>query len=226
MQRNREDRSLTLGLKERPHPLGHESGKILRVTVLQRTDDVPGNPFVLPNRYRPIEGIPPPAARAIVRAIPACLAIRAQRHRGRMAKLNQAGDAHDRTEASTVHAACGVQEVNRSVEQPARSAAPRSNGAAEFRLHGAAIIYTGMMSVTILLFASVAEAVGQRRIEFPDGEGLRVGDIRDALMRDYPVLEAFIPNLLFALNEQYADEATAVPAGSTLALIPPVSGGT
>ncbi len=81
------------------------------------------------------------------------------------------------------------------------------------------------MSVTILLFASVAEAVGKRRIEMPTGEGVRVGDIRDALVREYPVLQGYLPNLLFALNEEYADETAIVNPGATLALIPPVSGG-
>jgi hypothetical protein len=58
------------------------------------------------------------------------------------------------------------------------------------------------MTVTILLFASVAEAVGKRRIEMPAGEGVRVGDIRDALVRDYPVLERYLSTLLYAVDEE------------------------
>ena len=48
---------------------------------------------------------------------------------------------------------------------------------------------------------------------------------RDRLLAVHPELERFVPTLLYALNEEYARETDAVPAGATLALIPPVSGG-
>ncbi len=79
--------------------------------------------------------------------------------------------------------------------------------------------------MTILLFASLAEKAGTRRIELERLEGDTVGSVRDRLLGVHPELERFVPTLLYALNEEYARETDAVPAGATLALIPPVSGG-
>ncbi len=79
--------------------------------------------------------------------------------------------------------------------------------------------------MTILLFASLAEKAGTRRIELERLEGDTVGSVRDRLLGVHPELERFVPTLLYAVNEEYARETDAVPAGATLALIPPVSGG-
>lgn len=81
------------------------------------------------------------------------------------------------------------------------------------------------MNVTVLLFASVAEAAGERRIVLDAPDGARVVDIRDSLLERYPALERFAPNLMYAVNEEYAELDTAVEEGATVALIPPVSGG-
>jgi molybdopterin converting factor subunit 1 len=81
------------------------------------------------------------------------------------------------------------------------------------------------MSVTVLLFASVAEKVGLRRLELSSAPGETVGDVRDRLVCAYPALEPFVPNLLYALNEEYVKPDALVADGATLALIPPVSGG-
>jgi molybdopterin converting factor subunit 1 len=81
------------------------------------------------------------------------------------------------------------------------------------------------MGVTILLFASIAERAGTRRLELPLSPGDTVASVRDRLIGTYPQLGAFVPTLLYALNEEYVRESEPVPAGATLALIPPVSGG-
>jgi molybdopterin converting factor subunit 1 len=81
------------------------------------------------------------------------------------------------------------------------------------------------MGVTILLFASIAERAGTRRLELPLSPGDTVASVRDRLIAAHPQLGAFVPTLLYALNEEYVRESEPVPAGATLALIPPVSGG-
>jgi molybdopterin converting factor subunit 1 len=85
--------------------------------------------------------------------------------------------------------------------------------------------YNRGMHVTVLLFAGLAEKAGCRRLELPLREGDTVGSVRDRLIGAYPVLEGFVPSLLYALNEEYVRPHEAVPPGATLALIPPVSGG-
>ncbi|GIW16680.1 MAG: molybdopterin synthase sulfur carrier subunit [Tepidiforma sp.] len=82
-----------------------------------------------------------------------------------------------------------------------------------------------MGSVTVLLFASLAERAGTRRLEVEVGEGELVRDVRDRVVARYPQLAAAVPTLMYALDEEYAREDAPVRAGATLALIPPVSGG-
>jgi molybdopterin converting factor subunit 1 len=81
------------------------------------------------------------------------------------------------------------------------------------------------VTVTVLLFASLADKAGTRSLELPCHEGDTVAAIRDRLVDRFPQLGPFVPNLLYALDEEYVKPGEPVPAGSTLALIPPVSGG-
>lgn len=81
------------------------------------------------------------------------------------------------------------------------------------------------MQATVLFFASIAEQVGLRRLEIEVEPGATVGSVRDRLVTAYPQVARFLPALLYAVNEEYAREGDLLPAGATLALIPPVSGG-
>lgn len=81
------------------------------------------------------------------------------------------------------------------------------------------------MDVTILLFASIAEKAGTRKLSLPSEPGDTVAKVRDRLLERFPQIVDSLPTLLYALNEEYVKEWEPVPAGSTLALIPPVSGG-
>lgn len=81
------------------------------------------------------------------------------------------------------------------------------------------------MSVTVLLFASLAEKAGVRRVELAREPGDTVSSVVERIFGRYPALRDFEPNLLYALDEEYAKAEASVPDGSTLALIPPVSGG-
>ena len=77
----------------------------------------------------------------------------------------------------------------------------------------------------MLLFASVAERAGTRKFTLELPEPATVASARDAIVARFPALASFVPNLMYALNEEYARENEAVTPHSTLALIPPVSGG-
>ena len=81
------------------------------------------------------------------------------------------------------------------------------------------------MNVTVLLFASIAEQAGTRRICLAYQAGDTVATVRDRLLETYPQLARFVPTLLYAINEDYAKAEDVVPANATVALIPPVSGG-
>lgn len=77
----------------------------------------------------------------------------------------------------------------------------------------------------MLLFASLADRAGKRRVELPYAPGDTVASVRDRLLDAFPALAGFVPTLLYALDEEYVRAGDPVPPGATLALIPPVSGG-
>lgn len=81
------------------------------------------------------------------------------------------------------------------------------------------------MEVTVLLFASIAEKAGTRRLTVPAETGDTIAKVRDRVLARFPQIAAMLPTLLYALNEEYVKEWEPVPAGSTVAFIPPVSGG-
>lgn len=82
-----------------------------------------------------------------------------------------------------------------------------------------------MGTVTVLMFAGLAERAGVRRIELESAAGDTVAAVCERLLARIPEIEPFLENLAYAVDEEYAGEDTPVPAGATVALIPPVSGG-
>lgn len=87
------------------------------------------------------------------------------------------------------------------------------------------VVYNREVNVTVLLFASIAEAAGVRRVEVPLQPGDTVAAVCERFMGGHPELRRFVPTLLFALDEEYVKGDAEVVPGATLALIPPVSGG-
>lgn len=85
--------------------------------------------------------------------------------------------------------------------------------------------YNESVEVTVLLFASVADKAGVRRLQVQVPEGATVASVRDRVVEQFPQLGPALPTLLYALNEEYVKESAPVTSGATIALIPPVSGG-
>jgi molybdopterin synthase catalytic subunit len=81
------------------------------------------------------------------------------------------------------------------------------------------------MNTTVLLFASVAEMAGTRRLSLDLRDGARVLDLERELVRRYPKLAGLADRIVYALNEEYVDRGQVIRAGDTVAVIPPVSGG-
>jgi molybdopterin converting factor subunit 1 len=80
------------------------------------------------------------------------------------------------------------------------------------------------MTVTVLLFASYADALGRPSIELALPAGATVGDAlrRIAAM---PGASQVPPSPLVAVNERYARLDQALEGGDEVAIIPPVAGG-
>jgi molybdopterin converting factor subunit 1 len=80
------------------------------------------------------------------------------------------------------------------------------------------------MTVTVLLFASYAEALGASSLAVELVGDATVADVV-AKVRARPGADRLPPTTLVAVNQQYADAASLVHDGDEVALIPPVAGG-
>ena len=81
------------------------------------------------------------------------------------------------------------------------------------------------MRCTVLPFAHLIDALGSEPIDLDLPDGSTVADVLQHLAKLHPAIRTLKGRLAVAINERYATPATPIPDGSTLALIPPVSGG-
>jgi sulfur-carrier protein len=80
------------------------------------------------------------------------------------------------------------------------------------------------MTVTVLLFASYADALGKSAIELDVNPGSTVRDILSTLS-SMPGGDRLPPRPLIAVNEEYASANTELLGGEEVAVIPPLAGG-
>jgi molybdopterin converting factor subunit 1 len=80
------------------------------------------------------------------------------------------------------------------------------------------------MNVTVLLFASYADAVGRPELDLDLPSGATVADALERVAQ-LPGADRVPPSPLVAVNERYASLDQRLAQGDELALIPPVAGG-
>jgi molybdopterin converting factor subunit 1 len=80
------------------------------------------------------------------------------------------------------------------------------------------------MTVTVLLFASYADALGRSRVELALEPGATVREMV-ARLSALPGADALPPRPLVAVNQRYASADQVLTAGDEVAVIPPVAGG-
>jgi molybdopterin synthase catalytic subunit len=80
------------------------------------------------------------------------------------------------------------------------------------------------MAIHILYFAASREAADAARESIPYSPGT-VGDLRRALQERHPPLERVLPRCRIAVNQEFAEDASPLPDGAEVALVPPVAGG-
>lgn len=80
------------------------------------------------------------------------------------------------------------------------------------------------MTVTVLLFASYAEALGRSALELSLPAGSTVDDALGQIT-SLPGADRLPARPLIAINERYATRTAVLRAGDQLAVIPPVAGG-
>lgn len=81
------------------------------------------------------------------------------------------------------------------------------------------------MNVTVMMFAAARDAVGAPEVVVELPELAKVSDLRIALAAEYPQLAPLLSQALFAINAQFAEDASPIPSTGEIACIPPVSGG-
>lgn len=81
------------------------------------------------------------------------------------------------------------------------------------------------MKVCIRLFAVAKDIAGSDSVWLELPEGATVGQLRERLAAQMPALAAVLPQVLFAVGNDYARDEMVIPPTSEVACIPPVSGG-
>jgi MoaE-MoaD fusion protein len=81
------------------------------------------------------------------------------------------------------------------------------------------------MTVSLRFFASLREAVGQKEMRLDIADGATIDDLKARLSLDFPKLEAMLPRVVCAIDDEYVAADERLRDGAQVALIPPVSGG-
>ena len=82
------------------------------------------------------------------------------------------------------------------------------------------------MQIEVLSFAAARERAGAGAESLSLADGSTLADLVGVLNGRHPALEPLWPHMRLAVDEAFvADRATPLADGSTVALIPPVSGG-
>jgi sulfur-carrier protein len=81
------------------------------------------------------------------------------------------------------------------------------------------------MVVVVRLFARAKDLAGadSLRVELPDGA--TVAALKTALAAGWPKLSSIVFRSAIAVDEEFATDNSLLSAGSVVALLPPVSGG-
>jgi molybdopterin synthase sulfur carrier subunit len=80
-------------------------------------------------------------------------------------------------------------------------------------------------TVSVKLFAGLQGLVGKPVVELALPSGATVGQLRDKIVEEYPVLEAFIGTLVCAVNEEMVPVDHVLADDEKVELIPPIAGG-
>ncbi len=81
------------------------------------------------------------------------------------------------------------------------------------------------MKIQVKLFAAAREALGSQTVCVDLPQSATAADLRAAIAAQCPVLDSTVRHWLLAINHQYANDTTVIPADAEIACIPPVSGG-
>jgi molybdopterin converting factor subunit 1 len=82
-----------------------------------------------------------------------------------------------------------------------------------------------MPDIHVRLFAGLHDLVGKRDLVLAMPAGATIGQLRDRLGEEYPIVQPFLTTLVCAVDEEYVPPEHVLSEGDDVALIPPISGG-
>ena len=81
------------------------------------------------------------------------------------------------------------------------------------------------MRVRVKLFAVARQRAGREMIDVEIPPAATAGQLRAAVIEQWPALADVIPHVRLAVNNEYALDTANITANAEIAIIPPVSGG-
>jgi molybdopterin converting factor subunit 1 len=81
------------------------------------------------------------------------------------------------------------------------------------------------MRISLQLFASLREIVGQKNVDLDIREGSTVEELKERLAVQFPALGPIMKTIACAIDDEYVAVDQVLHEGAAVALIPPVSGG-
>lgn len=81
------------------------------------------------------------------------------------------------------------------------------------------------MQISVRLFAGIREIIGSDSLDVALADTATVADLKHVIAVRFPAAVNLLRRTLVAVNQEFAADPEPIPAGSEVALIPPVSGG-
>jgi molybdopterin converting factor subunit 1 len=81
------------------------------------------------------------------------------------------------------------------------------------------------MMVLVRLFARAKDLAGIDAVRLELADGASVAQLRQGLGRQIPQLVGLLESSAIAVNDEFAEDSTALKERDEIALLPPVSGG-
>jgi len=81
------------------------------------------------------------------------------------------------------------------------------------------------MKLCVKLFAVARQRVGRDTVEVQLPTEATVGNLRAAIIEQFPSLAEVLAHARLAVDSEYASDTSSLPLDAEVAVIPPVSGG-
>ena len=82
-----------------------------------------------------------------------------------------------------------------------------------------------VVMLSVKLFAKARDLAGASIVELPWSDGASVAHLKEVLGELHPSLKPLVPQLLVAVNNDYARDDVSLKETDEVACFPPVSGG-